>query len=76
MNSNVEKLYSFIADDYERKQNLFRIALNNPKSALEKIIEIGEELNLKVTKDEVIQYLSTIDDDETKLWLVKVRGGL
>ncbi len=76
MNSNVEKLYRFIADDYERKQNLFRIALNNPKSALEKIIEIGEELNLKVTKDEVVQYLSTIDDDETKLWLVKVRGGL
>ena len=76
MNSNVEKLYSLIAEDYEKKQSLFRMALNNPKSAIDKICEIGNEFDLQVTKDEVIEFLSKLDDDQTKLWLVKVRGGL
>ena len=76
MTNNAEKLYRIIAEDKDRKQSLFRIALTNPKSALEKICKIGEELNIKVSKEEVIQYLSTIEDEETKLWLIKVRGGL
>ena len=50
--------------------------LNLAKLALEKICEIGKELDILVTKDEVIEYLSTIDDDATKMWLVKARGGL
>lgn len=76
MTTNAEKLYSLISQDTEKKQNLFRMALNNPKSALDKICEIGDENNLKVSKDEVIKYLSTLDDLATKLWLIKVRGGL
>ena len=76
MTSNVEKLYNFIADDSKRKQSLFLMALNNPKSALDKICEIGKELDIQVTKEEVIKYLSTIDDEATKLWLIKARGGL
>ena len=76
MTSNVEKLYGLISEDYEKKQSLFLMALNNPKSALEKICEIGIELNIKVTKDEVVEYLSTLDDEQTKLWLIKARGGL
>jgi len=28
------------------------------------------------TKEEVIEYLSTIDDEATKMWLIKARGGL
>ena len=52
------------------------IALNNPKSALERICEIGKELDIRVTKEEVVQYLETIDDEATKLWLIKARGGL
>ena len=35
-----------------------------------------DELNISVTKEEVIEYLSTIDDEATKMWLVKARGGL
>ena len=62
MPSNVEKLYSLIESDHEKKQVLFRIALTNPKSALEKICQMGEDLNLSVTKEEVIEYLSNIDD--------------
>ena len=76
MTINAEKLYNIIAEDKKKKQDLFRIALTNPKSALDKICQIGEELNIKVSKEEVIQYLSTLEDEETKLWLIKVRGGL
>ena len=76
MTSNAEKLYKIIAKDKEKKQDLFRIALTNPSSALEKICMIGKDLNIIVSKAEVIQYLSTLEDEETKLWLIKVRGGL
>ena len=76
MTSNVEKLYKIISEDSKKKQSLFLIALNNPKSALEKICEIGRELDINVSKEEVIEYLTTIDDEATKLWLIKARGGL
>ena len=76
MKSNAEKLYNLISEDAEKKQNLFRIALTNPKAALDQICEIGNDLDLKVSKQEVIDYLSTLDDLPTKLWLIKVRGGL
>ncbi len=76
MSSNAKKLYDLIANDSKRKQSLFLMALNNPKAALEKICEIGKELNILVTKEEVIQYLETVDDEATKLWLIKARGGL
>ncbi len=76
MTSNVEKLYNFIANDPKKKQSLFLMALNNPKSALEKICEIGREYDIKVTKEEVVEYLETVDDQATKLWLIKARGGL
>ena len=76
MTTNAEKLYNLISKDTEKKQNLFKIALTNPKAALDEICEIGNDLNLKVSKQEVIDYLSTLDDIPTKLWLIKVRGGL
>ena len=34
------------------------------------------QFDVKNSKDEVIEYLSTLDDLATKLWLIKVRGGL
>ena len=70
------KYYELIAKDYKKKQSLFMIALTNPKKALDKICDIGNELNISVTKEEVIEYLSTIDDEATKMWLIKARGGL
>ena len=77
MSSNAEKLYKLIASDSKKKQSLFLTALTNPKLALQKICDIGnDELNISVTKEEVIEYLSTIDDEATKMWLVKARGGL
>tara|TARA_B100000242_G_scaffold81106_1_gene53730 strand:- start:791 stop:1021 length:231 start_codon:yes stop_codon:yes gene_type:complete len=76
MSTNAEKLYNLIANDPKKKQSLFLIALTNPKLALDKICDIGKEFNISVTKKEVIEYLSTIDDEATKMWLVKARGGL
>ena len=76
MMSNAEKLYNLIANDSKKKQSLFLIALNNPKLALEKICEIGREFDIQVTKEEVVEYLETVDDETTKLWLIKARGGL
>ena len=76
MTINAEKLYNLISNDSRRKQSLFLMALNNPKSALEKICEIGGELDIQVTKEEVIEYLENVDDEATKLWLIKARGGL
>ena len=76
MSSNAEKLYKLIANDSKKKQSLFMTALTNPKKALDKICDIGSELNISVTKAEVIEYLSTIDDEATKMWLIKARGGL
>ena len=76
MSSNAEKLYNLISNDSRRKNSLFLPALTNPKSALDKICAIGKEFNILVTKEEVIEYLSTIDDEATKMWLIKARGGL
>ena len=76
MTSNAEKLYNLISNDSKKKQSLFLIALNNPKLALEKICEIGREVDIQVTKEEVVEYLETVEDAATKMWLIKARGGL
>ena len=55
MSSNAEKLYKLISNDTKKKQSLFMTALTNPKKALEKICDIGNELNISVTKEEVIE---------------------
>ena len=76
MSSNAAELYKLINSDPERKQDLFRQALQNPKGAMQAICALGNEMNLPVTSDEVKEYLSTIDDLDTKQWLIKARGGL
>jgi len=76
MISNAEKLYNLIANDPKKKQSLFLMALNNPKSALEKICDMGKDYNIDVSKEDVIEYLTSLDDEQTKLWLIKARGGL
>ena len=76
MSSNAAELYRLINSDPEKKQDLFRQALQNPKGAMQAICALGNEMNLPVTSEEVKEYLSTIDDLETKQWLIKARGGL
>ena len=76
MSSNAAELYKLINSDPEKKQDLFRQALQDPKGAMQAICELGKQMNLPVTSEEVKQYLSTIDDLDTKQWLLKARGGL
>ena len=76
MSGNAGELYKLINADPEKKQDLFRQALQNPKGAMKAICALGDEMNLPVTSAEVKEYLSTIDDLETKQWLIKARGGL
>ena len=76
MSGNAAELYKLINADPGKKQDLFRQALQNPKGAMESICALGHEMNLPVTSEEVKEYLSTIDDLDTKQWLIKARGGL
>ena len=76
MSGNAEKLYKLIDSDPNKKQDLFRQALQNPKGAMQSICAFGIEMNLPVTSEEVKEYLTNIDDSDTKQWLIKARGGL
>ncbi len=76
MSSNAAKLYKQIEENREYTQVLFRQALQDPVGALKSICELGASIGLPVTSEEVKQYLSTIDDPDTKQWLIKARGGL
>ena len=76
MSGNAEKLYKLIDGDPGKKQDLFRQALQDPKGAMETLCALGEEMNLPVTSEEIKEYLSNIDDFDTKQWLIKARGGL
>mgnify|MGYP001196117782 FL=1 len=76
MSGNAAKLYKLISADPKKKQDLFRQALQNPKGAMQSICSFGIEMNLPVTSEEVKEYLTTIDDLDTKQWLMKARGGL
>tara|TARA_B100000700_G_scaffold284488_1_gene337776 strand:+ start:217 stop:447 length:231 start_codon:yes stop_codon:yes gene_type:complete len=76
MSSNAAQLYKLIEADPEKKQDLFRQALQNPKGAMQSICDLGNQLNLPVTSNEVKEYLSTLEDGDTKQWLIKARGGM
>ena len=76
MSGNAAELYRLINTDPDKKQDLFRQALQDPKGAMKAICALGNEMNLPVTSEEVKEYLSTIDDLDTKQWLIKARGGL
>ncbi len=76
MSSNARELYQRIESDPSHTKALFRKALQDPQGAIQAICDVGENLGLPVSPDEVKNYLSTLDDLETKQWIVKARGGL
>ena len=76
MTNNAKKLYQRIESDPSYTKLLFRQALQDPQGALQTICQIGDEVGLPVSKEEVKTYLSTLDDLDTKQWLIKARGGL
>jgi len=73
---NAPALYSRISADPDLTQSLFRQALQDPKGALSRIVELGEACGLPVTADEVKAHIGSLDDVASKQWLIKARGGL
>jgi hypothetical protein len=73
---NAPALYERIRSDQQLTQELFRQALQDPSGALSRICELGDGWGLPVSRDEVKTHLASIDDPETKQWLLKARGGL
>lgn len=75
-NGNAPALYGHISADSELTQALFRQALQDPSGALERIVAIGDQVQLPVTGAEVKAHIASLDDGASKLWLLKARGGL
>ena len=76
MSSNAAELYKRIEADHANTKILFRQALQDPKGALKAICNLGTSLGLPVTEEEVKTYLATLEDEDTKQWVIKARGGL
>ncbi|MFY8148370.1 MAG: hypothetical protein ACOVNL_04025 [Prochlorococcaceae cyanobacterium] len=74
--SNAAELYGRISADAELTQDLFRQALQDPSGALHRIVALGEAQGLPVTAEEVKAHIASLDDSDTKKWLIKARGGL
>jgi hypothetical protein len=74
--SNAAELYRRISTDAELTQSLFRQALQDPSGALDRIVAIGADQGLPVTVEDVRAHISSLDDEATKQWVVKARGGL
>ncbi|MFU8884818.1 MAG: hypothetical protein ACNA8O_05095 [Cyanobacteriota bacterium] len=70
------ELYARISADAELTQALFRQALQDPSGALDRIVALGTELNLPVSRDDVRSHVASLDDSASKQWLLKARGGL
>ena len=73
---NAPALYERIRSYQQLTQELFRQALQDPSGALNRICSLGDDWGLPVSQGEVKTHLNTIDDPETKQWLLKARGGL
>jgi hypothetical protein len=74
--SHAAELYGRISTDHSLTQALFRQALQDPHGAVQRIVELGQQFNLPVTAQEVRSYILSLDDSDSKQWLVKARGGL
>ena len=74
--SNAAELYAKIEQDRDLTRALFRQALQNPEGAIKAICQVGEQMNLPVSHDEVKAFINSLDDELSKQWLVKARGGL
>ncbi|MBJ7491426.1 MAG: hypothetical protein JHD13_00025 [Synechococcales cyanobacterium SupBloom_Metag_052] len=69
-------MYQRISQDPDLTQALFRQALQNPLGTLEQICRLGDTWGLPVSVEQVKAHISTLDDADSKQWLLKARGGL
>ncbi|MCB4378319.1 MULTISPECIES: hypothetical protein [unclassified Synechococcus] len=76
MSSNAASLYARISSNPDQTQALFRQALQDPNGAMDSICNLGNELGLPVTAQEVREHLASLNDEDSNRWVVKARGGL
>ena len=76
MSDNAAALYKRISSNPDQTRALFRQALQDPSGAMQSICNLGQELDLPVTPEEVKSHLASLDDTEAGHWVVKARGGL
>jgi hypothetical protein len=74
--NHAAELYGRISGDHALTQALFRQALQDPQGAVLRIVELGQEYGLPVTPEEVRSHIASLDDSDSKQWLLKARGGL
>ena len=74
--SNAAALYEKIEQDRDLTRALFRQALQNPSGAIETSCQVGDQIELPVSTDDVKAFISSLDDELSKQWLIKARGGL
>jgi hypothetical protein len=74
--STASKLYDLIRADAELTQSLFRQALQDPSGTLARIRQLGLDHGLPISDEEIRHFVASLDDDATKQWLIKARGGL
>lgn len=70
------QLYERIRNDEALTQDLFRQALQDPSGTLARIAALGESWGLPVSVEAIRDHIASLDDAESKQWLVKARGGL
>ncbi|EDY38524.1 conserved hypothetical protein [Cyanobium sp. PCC 7001] len=69
-------LYARISADAALTQELFRQALQDPHGALDRIVSLGDQFGLPVSREAVKAHVASLDDGASKQWLLKARGGL
>jgi hypothetical protein len=74
--NHAAELYGRISADPDLTQSLFRQALQDPIGAINRIVAIGKTDGLPVSADQVRAHIASLDDQSTKQWLIKARGGL
>jgi hypothetical protein len=69
-------LYARISADAALTQDLFRQALQDPHGALDRIVGLGDQFGLPVSREAVKAHIASLEDGASKQWLLKARGGL
>jgi hypothetical protein len=74
--SPASRLYDLIRADAELTRSLFRQALQDPSGTIARIRQLGHDHGLAISDEEIRHFVASLDDDASKQWLVKARGGL
>jgi len=70
------ELYRRISQDADLTRSLFRQALQDPSGTLARIRQLGLDHGLAISDEEIRHFVASLDDDASKQWLIKARGGL